>query len=125
MWLDVIKRMKKEKGLTNEDLALISGVPVGTINKITAGITKDPKLETMRALANALGCSLDDFSDPPLQDAKKERPGSDVEQDALEVYNKLVEINDGKQLTDGQCEALLSFFESNADYIRFLVEKHK
>jgi len=63
MGLEVIEQMKKKQGLTNEDLAKMSGVPKGTIDKITSGVTKDPKLETVKAIARALGCTIDDFSD--------------------------------------------------------------
>jgi len=63
MGLEIINKLKKEKGLTNEALSLQSGVPLGTLSKITSGITKDPKLETLKALARVLGCKLDDFDD--------------------------------------------------------------
>ena len=49
---------------TNEELSVLSGVPKGTIDKITSGATKDPKLETLKALARVLDCSLADFDDP-------------------------------------------------------------
>ena len=55
---------EKEKKLTNEELSVLSGVPKGTIDKITSGATKDPKLETLKALARVLDCSLSDFDDP-------------------------------------------------------------
>jgi len=41
----------------------LSGVPIGTLNKILNGTTKDPKLETLKALAKVLGCTMDDFKD--------------------------------------------------------------
>lgn len=63
MGLEVIEKLKKQQGLTNEDLARLSGVPKGTIDKITAGTTKDPKLETVKAIARALGCTINDFDD--------------------------------------------------------------
>lgn len=63
MGLEVIDKLKKSKGLTNEELAKLSGVPKATIDKITAGATKDPKLETVKAIAKALGCTINDFID--------------------------------------------------------------
>lgn len=63
MGLEMIKIFRKEKGLTLEDLSEKSGVPVSTIKKISAGITIDPNLSTVKAIASALGCTLDDFSD--------------------------------------------------------------
>lgn len=61
--LDIINVLRKQKGLTVEELSIKSGVPIGTLNKIISGTTKDPKLDTLRALASALNCSLDDFND--------------------------------------------------------------
>ncbi|MGU8476134.1 helix-turn-helix domain-containing protein [Clostridium perfringens] len=63
MGLEIINQLKKEKGLTNEELSQKSGVPLGTLSKITSGITKDPKLETLKSIARVLNCSLDDFDD--------------------------------------------------------------
>ena len=70
MGLEIINQRKKVKKLTNEDLSVLSGVPKGTIDKITSGATKDPKLETLKALARVLDCSLSDFDDP--KDCKPE-----------------------------------------------------
>lgn len=52
----------------------MSGVPVGTLSKIAAGITKDPKLETVKAIARALECTLDDLDmdTPTLIKSQKE-----------------------------------------------------
>lgn len=63
MGLEIINQLKKQKGFTNEDLSSMSGVPKGTIDKITAGTTKDPKLETLKAIARVLNCSLNDFGE--------------------------------------------------------------
>jgi len=63
MGLEIINKLKKEKGITSKQLAEMSNVPLGTLNKILTGITKDPKLETLKSLAKVLGCTLDDFDD--------------------------------------------------------------
>lgn len=63
MGLEIINELKKNRGLTSEELSKKSGVPLGTLNKILSGVTKDPKLETLRALAKTLDCNLDDFDD--------------------------------------------------------------
>jgi transcriptional regulator with XRE-family HTH domain len=61
MGLDLINILKKQKGLTSEELAKLSGVPIGTLNKILNGQSKNPQLETLAALARVLECSIDDF----------------------------------------------------------------
>lgn len=63
MGLEIINELKKKKKLTNEQLSELSGVPIGTLAKLTSGITKDPKLDTLKALARVLECSLEDFDD--------------------------------------------------------------
>lgn len=65
MGLEIIAKKKKELGITNEELSIRSGVPKGTIDKILSGVTKDPKLETLKAIAKVLDLSLDDFDDRP------------------------------------------------------------
>ncbi|WP_312432716.1 helix-turn-helix domain-containing protein [Lacrimispora sp.] len=63
MGLEKIHEYKKKLGLTSAELSEISGVSLGTLNKILSGATKDPKLETLKAIARVLGLSLDDFDD--------------------------------------------------------------
>lgn len=60
---DRISKYRKQKGMTIDDLAEKSGVPKGTLNKIIAGTTKAPTLETIRSIAYALDLTLNDFDD--------------------------------------------------------------
>ena len=54
MIADILKQKKEEKGLTTEALSRLSGVPVGTINKILNGETKSPRYDTLAALEQIL-----------------------------------------------------------------------
>lgn len=63
MGLEKIEEYKKRKNLTTEELSERSGVPVGTLNKILSGATKDPKLKTLKSIARVLGLTLNDFDD--------------------------------------------------------------
>ena len=58
-YLDRIKRLKSEQHLTNDLLAEKSGIPLGTLSKILAGMSDSPKLSTMISLCGALGCSVE------------------------------------------------------------------
>ena len=58
-YLDRIKLLKNEQKLTNEQLAEKSGIPLGTLSKILAGMSDSPKLSNMVALCGALGCSVE------------------------------------------------------------------
>ena len=51
---------RKQLNLSVDDLVRISGIPKGTLSKITAGINTNPKLSTIEALCIALNCSLDE-----------------------------------------------------------------
>lgn len=56
---DRIKQIKKQKGLTNEKLAELSGVPLGTLSKILGNETKDPQISTIIKISRALEVSPD------------------------------------------------------------------
>ena len=45
---------KKELGYTNKQIARLSGVPVGTVQKVLGGITASPRYDTMRSLEKVL-----------------------------------------------------------------------
>jgi DNA-binding Xre family transcriptional regulator len=60
-----LKEIMKDRDIGNKELAERSGVPLGTLNKILYGETPNPGLETMRALATVLDCTLDDFVEKP------------------------------------------------------------
>ena len=52
---------KKKLDLTNEDIAQKSGLPTATISRICSGKTKEPKGETIRKIAIAMGLKVDDL----------------------------------------------------------------
>ena len=56
-----LKRHKKERQLTNEQLANLSGVPFGTLNKILGKETKETNISTVIKLANALGVTAEEL----------------------------------------------------------------
>lgn len=104
--LEIINELKKKKGLTSEQLSDKSGVPLGTLNKILNGTTKDPKLETLKALARVLECSLDDFDDAP----KKEKKTTQLETIAAHF--------EGEEFTEDDKEDIENF-------IKYVLSKKK
>ena len=58
-YISRIKQIKSEKKITNEKLSELTGIPLGTLSKIMAGISDSPKLSNMVLIAQALGCTLD------------------------------------------------------------------
>ncbi len=58
-YLDRIKKIKSERKITNEKLSDMTGIPLGTLSKLLAGISDSPKLVNIVAICRALDCSLD------------------------------------------------------------------
>ena len=58
-YISRIKKIKSERKITNEKLSELTGIPLGTLSKILAGISDSPKLSNMVLISAALGCSLD------------------------------------------------------------------
>lgn len=54
MTIEEMKRRKEELGYTNAELARISGVPLGTVQRVMSGETKNPRRDTWEALELAL-----------------------------------------------------------------------
>ena len=58
-YIDRIKLLKSEKKITNERLSEMTGIPLGTLSKILAGISDSPKLANIVAICDALDSSLE------------------------------------------------------------------
>lgn len=53
-----LRTLREQAGLTQYELASRSGILPATISRIESGITPDPRQDTMRKLAKALGVSV-------------------------------------------------------------------
>lgn len=102
MGLEKINEYKKKLGLTTEELSKLSGVPIGTLNKILSGATKDPKLETLKSIARVLGLTLNDFDDnnaPTTLAAHFD--GDTYTESELEEIKKFAEFVKSKRTSSG------------------------
>lgn len=54
-----IKELRKEKGLTQEELAIKSSVAYTTLTKVENDVIKNPSFETVAAIAKGLEVTLD------------------------------------------------------------------
>ena len=59
MHLKNLVTIRKQKNWSQEKLAVESGISYNTIIKIERGGIKNPKIETVIKLSNALGVSID------------------------------------------------------------------
>ncbi|MBO4423818.1 MAG: helix-turn-helix domain-containing protein [Clostridia bacterium] len=57
-WYDRVKELKKQNHVNTQQLSDISGVPLGTLNKLLSGQTGKPKLDTLEKIASALGTTV-------------------------------------------------------------------
>ena len=93
---------------------------------ITAEITASPTLDTVRAIANALECTLDDLDDKPIKKspgATEATPGE--ERISLEESNRLLValglIEEGQDLSDDD----LAFLEHVVGLLDAWFDKRK
>lgn len=55
MTIQEMKERKRELGYTYAQLAKLSGVPLGTVQKVFNGATPSPRYDTLKALEQILG----------------------------------------------------------------------
>jgi phage repressor protein C with HTH and peptisase S24 domain len=95
-YIERIKKLKSERKITNEQLSELTGIPLGTLSKILAGISDSPKLVNIVAIADALGCTLDYIVSGVSENTNNYTLSTD-EISLVEDYRKL--DNHGRELT--------------------------
>lgn len=61
MWLDRLKELKKETGMSLNQIADATNLPDKTIDRIFSGKTTNPYVDTLHRIVSVLGGSLDDI----------------------------------------------------------------
>ena len=126
MWFSALVELKKKSGKTLKQISEESKVPLGTLNKLFSGQTKDPKLENVQAVVHALGYTLDDLDDG--QSAKKS-PSTDEAAPgegriSMEESNRLLDalglVEEGQDLSDDD----LAFLEHIIGLLDAWFRKH-
>ena len=126
MTIEEIRKRKKELGFSNQQLADLAGVPVGTLSKILSGATGAPRYATLAALEAALrkpsaayrlpgGYTLQDYLDLPDDGPRKElidgvfydmgEPATAHQAVAGYIYKKLMDYVMEKK---GSCMPMIS-----------------
>lgn len=59
MWLENLRILKKETGMTNKQIAEETSLPERTVTRIFAGDTDNPYVDTLHRIVSVLGGSLD------------------------------------------------------------------
>ncbi len=92
MWLDILKKMKKESGKTSKEISEITGIPKSTIDKLFSGQTKEPYLSMIRSIVHCLGYTLDDLDDTQKSTTPAETDKDDAnKQKLMNNYDKMNE----------------------------------
>lgn len=71
---EYLSNLKAEAGMTNQEIAAASGVPLGTVGRILSGEAKNPTLLNAADVVSAMGGSLDalvGISAPSMLQAKQ------------------------------------------------------
>lgn len=56
-----IKKYRNNLGISQDKLSKLAGVTLHTLTKIEIGATLDPRIETLKKIANALNVGIDDL----------------------------------------------------------------
>lgn len=107
MYVETLKRLKKQSKMTTAEIAEKSGIPEPTLEKLFAGTTKRPTLQTVTKLAHLFGCTLDDLQNANFE-GQKEIPSAPAatgtERISIEETDKLLAalgfIEEGGELSD-------------------------
>lgn len=110
MFSDALKRMRNEKGLTQQKLASALGIATSTIGMYESG-KREPNFDMCRRIEQFFGCSLSDLIDiTPLE----ELPGEiEYLDSALRLINEHIIKTDGRYFL-GEAGALS---ESEIEYL--------
>ena len=117
MGLNKIAEMRKTRGWTIDELSDRSGVPVSTIKKISAGITKRPNIETVKAIVHAMGFTLDDLDDESVLEEKKISPSEatvpeeDIIKDDADIYEAVEKFATKNNIDQKRIEKAIRILE--------------
>jgi DNA-binding XRE family transcriptional regulator len=56
-----IKKYRDKMGISQDKLSKLANITLHTITKIESGATLDPRIETVKKIADALGVGIDDL----------------------------------------------------------------
>lgn len=60
-YVEKLKTIKKDKGLTNKQIADLGNIPLATVTRVFNEATMNPTFETIIGIAKAMGVSLDEL----------------------------------------------------------------
>lgn len=85
---EILSERRRQIGMSMEVLVEKSGVAKGTVTKIMAGITRNPQIESLKAITYALGLRLEDLDDHGSNSPSEEALAFARRYDALDYYGR-------------------------------------
>ena len=131
MWLDNLKDLKKQSGMSAKQIAEKTNLPERTVSRIFSGDTANPLMDTLRRIVDVLGGSLDDiFVESRVRVANTDLIALQAEYDALssEASNlraENVRLNDKLALLEAELDHLrltLAHKDENLAYQQQIME---
>jgi DNA-binding helix-turn-helix protein len=93
MLADYLRMLKEKKNVTNQELSDLSGVPIGTINRIMARQTDNPSFQTVCDIVIALDGSLDDLAGIKST-VEKEGHNTALSMEMVQMYRHIIATKD-------------------------------
>lgn len=116
MWLDNLRELKKETGMSTKQIAEATNLPERTVNRIFSGDTDNPYVDTLRHIVAALGGSLDDiFSESKVVVANTDLIA------LQEEYDKLSNDSNILQAENAMLKDKVATLEAENDRLRLML----
>ena len=83
-----LKQLKEKRKLTNQQLSDLSGVPIGTVNRILSGQTDNPSFQSVCDMVMALDGSLDELVGIKEEASPSDKKSSNKE--IIQLYEGII-----------------------------------
>lgn len=102
-----LKAAKDSSGLGNAEIAEKSGVPLGTVNKLLAGQTKDAYITSLSAICDAIGADINFICF-----GRTQRTSAEDEAQLVNLYRAM--SPEGKEKALAVCEGLAEVYKKDS-----------
>ena len=113
--IEKMKEILKAKNMTYDSLAEKTGMSKSSIAKIFGGFNENPTMKFLKAIANALECSMDDFfewDEEPTSPYYLDRQTAKIAQEIHDNPEYRILFDATKDLTPEQVQAVISVANS-------------
>ena len=139
MWLNNLQEMKKRSGMSSKQIAEQTKLPERTVNRIFAGETDHPRVDTLHLIVAAMGGTLNDIfaatnvvvASETLVEVKETAEVIEAERDLIQAEVEMLRSKTAAQETELQimrekllhAEELLALHNYYKAHIEQLIKK--